>query len=92
MKYAIAFTLLTLPAFAGDSVLDGPSPEEIIFKPYVIEIEDLGALWVQDGRFTDEQLRLFVFDGDPLPDVPQVPLPAAFWLLAGALFALRLRW
>jgi len=89
---AFALSLLALPAFAGDSVLDGPSPVEILFRPYVIEIEDLGALWEPDARFTDEQLRVFVFGGEPLPEVPEVPLPAAFWLLLSALFLLRLRW
>ena len=86
MKYFIILTAswiivtgLAVAAFAGDSTTPGPFE---LLVPTVIETADLGPL---ERRFTDAQLYAFLDEDAPLP----VPLPAAFWLLAGALLALR---
>ena len=64
---------------AGDSTAPGPFE---LLVPTVIEVEDLGLL---PRRWTDEQAYAHLDEDTPMP----VPVPAAFWLLAGALLALR---
>lgn len=86
MKWIVIFTAawviatgLAVAAFAGDSTTPGPFE---LLVPTVIELEDLGPL---PRRWTDEQAYAHLDEDAPMP----VPVPAAFWLLAGALLALR---
>ena len=64
---------------AGDGTAPGPFE---LLVPTVIEVEDLGLL---PRRWTDEQAFAHLDEDAPMP----LPVPAAFWLLAGALIALR---
>ena len=79
IRAALLSIFAATACLAGDST--SPGPFELLV-PTVIEVEDLGLL---PRRWTDEQAYAHLDEDAPMP----VPVPAAFWLLAGALLALR---
>ena len=78
-RAALLSIFVATACHAGDSTTPGPFE---LLVPTVIEVEDLGLL---PRRWTDEQAYAHLDEDAPMP----VPVPAAFWLLAGALIALR---
>jgi hypothetical protein len=77
----------------GDSVTPGPVE---VLVPFIIEESDLGpyvpgmALSLVGGGWSDDALRGFVFDGDPLPAPVPLDGSAIFLTLAmAALIAVR---
>ena len=86
-RLALAFIAIAATAHAGDSV--SPGPVEILL-PTVIEVEQLGALFPPplSDRWGDDDLRRFVFDGEPLEPPAPVPLHGGHLFLATALVSL----
>lgn len=98
---SIAAVVLATAAKAGDSVPVVPGEPETPFEyliSTIIEEEDLGPLWPTWQSWADrgvtEDMLWAAFDQDdddnccvvkPPQVVPEVPLPAGFWLLASVL-------